>query len=181
MVNRLSQITDSHLYYVTQNLTKASNAPEKNERPRSIARLALEIAEYSDVSKLELLAEASCETGYSAIYYTGKESHSPPEISPATLKKLDELIRTLEDILSFCCAFKSRTWFTTLFLRAAGFLDKRKIKKFRATLRRMVTQDFVPKDWKPISIKETVDEAIRQAQDQRARSRTEDSLDARFA
>ncbi|KAK1228588.1 hypothetical protein PQX77_008366 [Marasmius sp. AFHP31] len=168
MPEHLSMTDDSQLSDVIQTIQETSSNSLENEGLRSVATIALHIWKFSDVPKFKLLCETSCDTAYSAIYYTGKETESSSEVSPATQTKLDELKRILEEILIFCRSVRSRNWLVAIVFRAMGSRDKKKIKGFRVRLKTMITKDFVPEDWKPLSIRDQVESAIRRARESEA-------------
>ncbi|KAK1230849.1 hypothetical protein PQX77_006047 [Marasmius sp. AFHP31] len=93
MPEHLSTIDDPQFSDVVQIIQETSSNSSKNERLRSVATIALNIWKFSDVPKFKSLCETSCDTAYSAIYYTSKETESSSEVSPATQTKLDELKR----------------------------------------------------------------------------------------
>ncbi|KAJ8085252.1 hypothetical protein PM082_004046 [Marasmius tenuissimus] len=168
MPERLSTTNDPQLSDVIQTIQETSSNSSENEWLRSVATTTLNIWKFSDVPKFKLLCETSCDTAYSAIYYTGKETESSSEVSPATQTKLDELNRVLEEVLIFCRSVRSRNWLIAIVLWAVGSRDKKKIKEFRIRLKTIITKDFVPEDWKPLSIRDRVESAIRRARESEA-------------
>ncbi|KAL0568918.1 hypothetical protein V5O48_013053 [Marasmius crinis-equi] len=140
MSDRLSQPANfSGFSHAIQALARASDAPQTSERGRSIVILALHILEFVDIATLTSLVKTSCEAGYLAIRYTEQEREAEPGVSHEMEVKLDELTRTLEEILLFCRSIRD-THLRSKRQKAlpqwiSHILIMWKIKKLRATTR----------------------------------------------
>ncbi|KAG7100195.1 hypothetical protein E1B28_001972 [Marasmius oreades] len=139
----------------------------KDDILSTIADMALEISGYRSISRIRPLVVTSCETVYSANFYTKYFSQSDQDCYPERQSlgaKLARLTETLDDIRLLSNRIASRGRLSATLVERIGFWESNKIQKLQNILKAMIIHDFWPEDQKMFNTQRNIEETKVQAQ-----------------